>query len=521
MAGFLRTLTTTFAGRGLSLGEQRGSLENPAIPLSQVTLDDLFGDGYASDAGEGVTPTKALSFSPFFQAVSKISGDCAKLPLNTFRRLDGNQRSIDLAHPLTDLITIGGSPDGEIAAFKWWRRFFVHALVWGNAYAWIERSGAGDILGLYLLLPDRSYMARKQGRLVCVTEVGGMLWDLPAEDVLHVEGISVNNFDALNPVSLFKQDFGLALAGRKFTSKFFGNGANLGGILQIPNGAKPEAVKKVQASIADKFTGSSASFKTLVLRDGYKWFSTQVDPNRSNVDRVDERQTLHVAQMFNMDPSHLGVKGSVSYNSRETAKQDYHDSTLSPWLIGTRSELNRKVLRPAERRSHFIDYNINALLWADARSRSEIARNGILSGRFTINETRAWENLNPVAGGDDILIPLNMVRIDSVTGETKPAPRAQRDTKGDGGEFVELLAATLQRIHGRIKNKRDRWKGSDDELRQLIEREREAGEQIAAPVAAVISRHYRSLSPQHIFDAVRSQRSDCDYKAIATLILKG
>ncbi len=56
----------------------------------------------------------------------------------------------------------------------------------------------------------------------------------------------------------------------------------------------------------------------------------------------------------------------------------------------------------------FLDYNINALMWADSKTRSEIANTGIQNGRFNPNETRAWENLNPYDGGNEFYRPLNL-----------------------------------------------------------------------------------------------------------------
>lgn len=481
-------------GFGGSMRSGSGSIENPSVPLSQATLDDLFGDGYESDAGEGVTPLKALGYAPVYQAVAKISGDCAKLPLSVFKRDGDDGRVIDPGHRVSQLINLKGSPNDEINAFKFWRRFFVSALLWNNAWAWIERNVNGDPIALYHLLPDRTCWHRQSGRLTCATEVGGKLWGLPKEDVLHIEGVCIDGQQGAKFITLFRHDFGLALAARKFTSKFFSGGANIGGVLQVPPGTKPENVKKVQGSMAEKFAGGSNAFKTLVLRDGYRWFATGVDPSKASVDRIDERQTMHVAQMYNMDPSHLGVRGSVSYNSREQAKQDYHDSTLSPWLIGTKAECNLKLLSERERssNSHYIDYNINALLWADARTRSGIAREGILSGRFTINETRAWENLNPKPGGDDLLIPLNMVRIDAKTGEVKPIQRSQK-TRNEGDASAELRAlveVTLRRVHGRMVNQAAKIRGADRRVRVvgLLDSQRSACAEILSAPIGVVSR---------------------------------
>ncbi len=103
---------------------------------------------------------------------------------------------------------------------------------------------------------------------------------IPASNILHIEGLSIDNLAGIDLVKEFRELFGAALAKRKFASKFFSQGMTAGGVLAVPPSAKPEAVKKVQASIKDKFSNTDNAFKTIVLRDGYKWYSTQIDPQK-------------------------------------------------------------------------------------------------------------------------------------------------------------------------------------------------------------------------------------------------
>ena len=67
-------------------GMDHRSLENPNIPLGDARVwHDIFGD-FSTDTGERVNAKGALSLAPVYQAVSLISGDVAKIPLNVYRR---------------------------------------------------------------------------------------------------------------------------------------------------------------------------------------------------------------------------------------------------------------------------------------------------------------------------------------------------------------------------------------------------------------------------------------------------
>src|SRR5690606_18096908 len=111
--------------------------------------------------------------APVYQAVSAISGDIAKLPLGVYRRLENSGRELDRSHPAFPRIQLLGQANPELSAFKFWRRMMVSALLWQNAWAWIERDAMGRPLGLYPLLPDRTGYIRVGGQLVVQTEVAG------------------------------------------------------------------------------------------------------------------------------------------------------------------------------------------------------------------------------------------------------------------------------------------------------------------------------------------------------------
>ena len=79
--GFLQRIA-----RALSrLTERRSSINDPTVSEWDAirNLDDV---GTAS--GESVSPKKAFSIPAFYQAVSMISGDVAKLPMAVYSRRD-------------------------------------------------------------------------------------------------------------------------------------------------------------------------------------------------------------------------------------------------------------------------------------------------------------------------------------------------------------------------------------------------------------------------------------------------
>lgn len=79
-----------------------------------------------------------------------------------------------------------------------------HLLIWGNAYAQIIRDGAGRVIGLYPLLPDKMQVDRAEnGEIIYIYSrdseenpnfsIYGQIY-LRQQDVLHIPGLG---FDGL------------------------------------------------------------------------------------------------------------------------------------------------------------------------------------------------------------------------------------------------------------------------------------------------------------------------------------
>ena len=422
--------------------ESRSSLEDPNTPLTFANLHEAFGTSNSDHTPVVINQRTALGYAPLFQVTSMISGDCAKLPLNVYRK-SKTGRTVESKHSAHKVIDMCAMPNPEVNGFKFWRRFYVSACLWGNAYAWIDRNNRGDVIGLYQLLPDRTYLERKGGVLYCRYQTGGGTRTFDLADVLHVEGLSIDGIQGANIISTFRQDFTVALSAKNFLARFFKNNMTAGGVLQAKPGTKPEAIRKMEKRIEENFSGSDKAFRTLVLRDNFVWHSTQVDPQKAQLTDIKEDSARDVARMFNVAPSRLGLKDSVSFNSEEMARQNYHDGALSHLLIATSCECTTKLLTPKERDDGlYIEHNINALLWADALTRSTIANSGIQNGRFSPNETRAWENADGYVGGDSYYVPLNIQPVGQArTKRNDPSKRNAKHTKlpspfgrGAGGE---------------------------------------------------------------------------------------
>lgn len=350
--------------------------------------------------GGGLSEYDVAGYPPVSQCLQMIAGDCAKLPLRVKLRQTNGLDFVDASaeHYAQGLIDTWGRPNDEDTQFDLFYDWYFDALLWGGGYLWIQRVGAVPV-ALYRLLPDRTFKLDRGGRCYFVTSV----YDdargeyvkrvLPNEDVLYLENTAVG-FENCKPVQLYRKTFKAAIAAVDWTARYFGQGTQSGGILMVPPGASETAINNAEKMIRER-ANPDFWFRTMVLKDNFRWQSTTADLKNANSAELDEQSARSVSRIYNIPPSKLGIRDSMSYNSREADKQEYLDSCLSSWLIQGRSQCHRKLILPSEQRSTIVDYVVDELAMLNMDARSTLVNNAIDRDWMDVDEARRIMKLPP------------------------------------------------------------------------------------------------------------------------------
>jgi phage portal protein, HK97 family len=154
-----------------------------------------------------------------------------------------------------------------------------HLLIWGNAYAQIVRDGAGRVLALYPLIPNKVDVQRdEKGEMYYVynrsseensnfKEYGSII--LKKEEVLHIPGLGFDGLIGYSPIAMAKNAIGMTLACEEYGASFFVNGANPGGVLEHPGVLKDP--RKIRESWNAVYRGTNNAHKIAVLEEGMKY----------------------------------------------------------------------------------------------------------------------------------------------------------------------------------------------------------------------------------------------------------
>lgn len=427
-------------------------LDNPALSLSDPNVWEAMGNSsYATDAGIRVTHTKALSYGPFWAAVQMIAGDAGSLPLAPYRReiIDGRVVAKESANHWSYSLTRYQASDNETAQ-DYWETLLTHALVWNNGYGLINFDGSWRPSELLHLLPDRTSAERaSDGTEFYATEVDGRLIAIPAWQVLHVKGLSLDGLTAPDFVMQAKATIGAGLAAQGFESKYFRNGCRVGGILEVPSSMPQQAKQTLEEGFRKNYESTDAAFKTVILRENAKFHAAQTTPKDVQIVETQEQKAREIARWFGIPPSKLGISDGSTYNSKSEDGAGYLTHCLRRWLRKIQAQCWLRLLTTSDQRVIEFRHDTDELLRMDLLSRFQAYQIGIQSRIWNPNEVRAKEGLAPYDGGDVFENPNTTSPGSNATDDTEPTSDPPDDVEEDT-ESPDTPTRSLDTIKRRV-----------------------------------------------------------------------
>lgn len=391
--------------------------DKPVDKAADAGYSFLFG---RTTSGKPVNERTAMQTTAVYACVRILAEAIASLPLHVYEYQDDGGKKLVHDHPLYYLLH--DEPNPEMTSFVFRETLMSHLLIWGNAYAQIIRDGAGRVLGLYPLLPDKMEVQRDdRGNIYYVysrnsdenpmfKEYGNI--KLKAEDVLHIPGLGFDGLLGYSPIAMAKNAVGMTLACEEYGASFFANGANPGGVLEHPGVLKDPS--KVRESWNSVYRGVNNAHKIAVLEEGMKYQQIGIPPEEAQFLETRKFQINEIARLYRIPPHMVGDLDKSSFSNIEQQSLEFVKYTLDPWVIRWEQSLQRSLLLPGEKGKYFIKLNVDGLLRGDYQSRMNGYAVGRQNGWFSANDIREMENMNPIPdeeGGNLYLVNGAMTKL--------------------------------------------------------------------------------------------------------------
>ena len=398
--------------------------------MTMTDLDALMDravGGYPTTSGVDINDNSSLSVMAVYAAVRLISETIGSLPGHVMRRTDVGKEKAQ-SHPLYRIIH--EQANSEQTAMEWRETALCHLLLRGNHFSEKQYDGAGRLVALWPIHPDRVHVERAgaTGSLLYKVRVPSSQQDIimGPDRMLHLRGLSSNGVTGLSPIAIARQTIGLAIAAQEYGARLFKNDTKPGGVLEHPGKLSTPAFQRLKASIEQEHQGLSNAHRMMILEEGMKWQQIGINPDDAQFLESRKFSVTEIARLFNVPPHFLRDLERATFSNIEQQAIDYVVYTIRPWLVRLEQRMGIELLSSSDRVTHFIQFNVDGLLRGDIKSRYDAYQVAKQNGWLNADEIRELEDLNPLpkGQGQDYWQPVNLGVVGAMpdTSTTQPTP---------------------------------------------------------------------------------------------------
>lgn len=390
-----------------------------------------------------IDPDSALTIPQFYAAVTYVSEDIAKLPLNMNEDLAAEGSRPAPKHELQE--RLHDQPNQYQDAIEWkemataWamlRGKTVNEIIAGNPISYpgspTRKTAVDQLVPLH---PD---LIREETNDNGVRRIiyrdpkrNGAERTILVEDLFIVRGRqsrSVLDFAANN--------LNTTIAMERYAGFMFSRGAKHQGVIQA-KGRLADPVRVGLRKALDEYSiGGPRAGRPLLLEDGMEWKDVSMTIQDAQLVEQKNISIADACRWIRIPPHKIFDLSRSTNNNIESQGIDYVVDCLLAWAVRWEQAIWRDLIVD---KTFFAKVNLDGLLRGDPESRSRAYALAVMWGWMTRNEVRMKEGYNPIDGLNDPLTPVNMTTDPNGTISTTYAPQALLTAGPLGVEGVGLI----------------------------------------------------------------------------------
>lgn len=346
-----------------------------------------------------VTSDSALQLSAVFACVRLITETIGALPIKAYDVQPDGTRKLNNDHPIIKLL--GYRPNRYQTRVEFWESVVFQLAMHGNSYIKIVRKEDEIISAMPMPSMQVSMRWLDDGTLVYEYETGAGVEVLAAQSVWHVK-LFGNGLIGLSPMECARNAIGIAISNEDRVSRMANNGFKPSGILMIDKLLKPEQREAIRANFAELTEGNSDSLR--ILEAGMTYAQTTMNPKDVQLLETRRFQLEDIARFFGV-PSVLindTAATTVWGSGIQQIVEGFYKLGLRPYLERFEASIQRWLISPDDRGKLEIEFDFDALLRGDFKTRIDAYGSAVLNGLKSVNECRRAEGDPPVDGGDQV-----------------------------------------------------------------------------------------------------------------------
>jgi HK97 family phage portal protein len=368
---------------------------------------------------------------PFIRTcVDFLSRNVAQLGLHLYRRHADGGRERVRDHPVAQLLD---RPNEWTPRYDHQCGTIADLGIYGVAY-WLKTGAPGARTGL-VRLPPFAVTPIEPSALGAVRyewAVNGRRIALAADDVIRFRWFDPDPArSGLPPIETLRRIVAEDRAAAQHRTALWQTGARIGGVVERPKEAgiwSPEARDRFRTQWAERYSGPQSIGQVPVLEDGMQFKPVTMSLADTEATAMRAANIEDVARVYQIPAPMVGILAHATYsNIREQHKHLYQDC-LGPICSQLEDAIALSLLSEYDDSATlYLEFNIAEKLKGSFEEQARALQ--VLVGRpvMTPNEGRARLNLPTIAGGDELVTPLNMtIATDAPTPPPDEAEHAPR-----------------------------------------------------------------------------------------------
>lgn len=399
----------------------------------------------------GDAPTQVLNYTAkkLYQSqdnlkavVDFLTNSIAQLPLKVYTRDGETDRQRDRDSVAAKLLW---RPNEDQTGYEFIRALAAEYFVFGAVYVWVLPDANSDSGYQIRIIPSEWVIGSDSENayaknVLRVSTGNGTAVEIPRSEFVQFRTYSPGHPGGyVSPISGLRQTLQEQIEAGKFRKQLWSSSGRLNAQIVRPANVQPwndEARARFATAFRESWgPGGSKAGSIPILEDGMeiKPFSTSFKEAEWAVSVKLSRES--VAAAYGVNPSLIWHSDTQTYASAKDNARALYSDCLGPVLQMIQQRFNSFLLPMiGVDPNTYVEFDLTEKLKGSFEERASILQASVGGPWLTRNEARADNNLPPVEGGDELIVPLNVLE----GGQASP-----QDTHMEEQEPMATLSAPL------------------------------------------------------------------------------
>lgn len=412
--------------RDVIFGAKSGPIEPVVRPISYETVNPAPLVTVTSNGIEvhidlsqlmGANPASLFRTQPYLRSVvSFLARNIAQLGIFTYNRV-GDERQRDRTSVAAQLIA---SPNDTTTRYELINSLVSDLALWDSAF-WIVTPDSKRKCGWRITQIPVAWVDTPFGgdlwepEIWRITRPGQPTFEISAKNVIHFHGWDPEYVHrGTSPVQTLKMILLEQIASVVYRQQRWERGARVGTVITRPKDAPQwsrEAEERFRREWRNSYQGADGTDAggTPILQDGMTLTKLGFSAVEDEFVAASKLALATVATVYHVNPTMVGLLDNANYsNVREFRRMLYGD-TLGPWLAFIEDRLNGFLLpKIGAPDNQYMEFNIGEKLQGSFEEQAAVASMAVGGPYMTRNEMRTLQNLPPIEGADELIVPMNV-----------------------------------------------------------------------------------------------------------------